>query len=186
MIANERLYTVEDFWDFINLPQNADRKFELVNGVMVEAMSPNLEHGEIALQIGAFMHTFVKPRGLGTVVVEVDHYIPPDRFNTRRPDVAFISSERLRNLVRNAAVPLMPDLAIEIKSPGNTHEELKQKAAYYLQNGSRIVWLVFPETQTVADYTTSDPGGKIFNLDSELDGGDGLPGFKLPVKYIFS
>ena len=39
----------------------------------------------------------------------------------------------------------MPDLAVEIQSPGNTLAELRRKAALYLTKGTELVWLVLPE-----------------------------------------
>jgi Uma2 family endonuclease len=181
----EQLYTVEKFWEFIEQPENADRKFELVNGVIVEEMSPGFEHGKFALRIGSPMMIFADAHDLGSVAVEVDHYVPPDKFNTRRPDVEFISKERLALFDPTQYVPVMPDLAVEVKSPSNTPEELRQKAAYYLQNGARMVWLVFPEEQLVVSYTVDNPGGQQFGIADTLDGGDVLPGFQLPVKAIF-
>jgi len=181
----ERLYTVEEFWDFLELPENQDRKFELINGVIVEAMSPGFQHGVVVLDIGSFMRVFVRQNDLGEVAVEVDHYLPPDKFNTRRPDVEFISKARLGTFDPTQYVPLMPDLAVEVKSPSNTPEELRQKAAYYLQNGVRLVWLVFPDTQTVFVHTPDNPAGKKFGMEDTLDGGDVLPGFTLALKDIF-
>jgi Uma2 family endonuclease len=183
--VEERLYTVDEFWAFIEQPENADRKFELINGVIVEDMSPGLEHGQCTLRIGSPMMIFVDQHDLGTVAVEVDHYMPPDKFNTRRPDVEFISKARLGTFDPTGYVPLMPDLAVEVKSPGNTPGELRQKAAYYLQNGVRLVWLVFPETQTVYVYTPANPAGKKYGIDDTLDGGDVLPGFTLALRDIF-
>jgi Uma2 family endonuclease len=181
----EQLYTVDKFWAFIEQPENADRKFELVNGVIVEEMSPGFEHGVFVMDIGSFIRVFVRQNDLGEVAVEVDHYLPPDKFNTRRPDVEFISKERLALFDPSQYVPLMPDLAIEVKSPSNTPEELRQKAAYYLQNGALMVWLVFPAEQIVMVYTVDNPAGKKFGKDDTLDGGGALPGFKLPLKDIF-
>jgi Uma2 family endonuclease len=181
----EQLYTVDQFWAFIEQPENADRKFELINGVIVEEMSPGFEHGKFSLRIGSPMMIFVEANDLGSVAVEVDHYLPPDKFNTRRPDVEFISKERLALFDPSGYVPLMPDLAIEVKSPSNTPEELRQKAAYYLQNGAIMVWLVFPTEQIVMVYTVDNPAGKKFDKDDTLDGGSVLPGFKLPLKDIF-
>src|SRR5690606_35892800 len=123
-----------------------------INGVVVE-ISPNLEHGMTTAALVAYLQPFVREHDLGAVAVEVDHYIPGDRYNTRRPDVSFYSKERLERLAKDAFVPLMPDLAVEIKSSTNNNEELRQKAAYYLQNGARMVWLVFSDTRTVGVYT---------------------------------
>jgi Uma2 family endonuclease len=166
-------------------PENADRKFELINGVIVEEMSPNFEHGKTIARIVAPLTIFVDANDLGEVAVEVDHYTPPDKFNTRRPDIEFISNERLAQFDPTGFVPLMPDLAIEVKSPTNTPEELRQKAAYYLQNGSRMVWLFYPEAQAATVHTQANPAGQTFGINDTLDGGDVLPGFKLPLKAVF-
>jgi Uma2 family endonuclease len=185
MLTRERLYTVDEFWDLLQTPEFERRKLELINGVIVE-MSPNLEHGMLAALLAAFMVPFVRANDLGMVAVEVDHYLPEDRYNTRRPDVSFYSKARLKGLEKNQFVPLMPDLAIEIKSPSNSKEDLLQKTAYYLQNGCRMVWLVYPEDQTIAVYTAADSEPRIFGINDVLDGGDLLPGFKLAVKDIFN
>lgn len=183
--TNLRLYNVEEFWNFIERPENADSKYELINGVIVKHMPPSFEHGETALYIGSPMMIFTRQHDLGKVAVEVDHYLLPDRFNTRRPDVEFISKARLAEFDPTQYVPLMPDLAVEIKSPTNSIEELAQKAAYYLQNGSRMVWLVYPDTREVAVYTLDSPTPIIYGIEDTLTGGDVLPGFTLPVKDIF-
>ena len=109
--TNLRLYTVEEFWNFIERPENANGKYELINGVIVKHMPPSFEHGETALYIGSPMMIFTKQHDLGKVAVEVDHYLLPDRFNTRRPDVEFISKARLNEFDPTQYVPLMPDLA---------------------------------------------------------------------------
>jgi Uma2 family endonuclease len=181
----ERLYTVEEFWEFLEQPDNKDHKFELIYGVIVAHKPSGFAHGIVRLNIGSPMMIFADQHYLGEVAVEVDHYLPPDKFNTRRPDVEFISKARLAAFDTSGYVPLMPDLAVEVKSPSNTPDELRQKAAYYLQNGARMVWLVFPDIQTVFVYTMDNPAGKKFGIDDTLDGGDVLPGFTLSVATIF-
>jgi Uma2 family endonuclease len=181
----ERLYTVKEFWEFLEQPENQDHKYELIYGVIVAHKPSGFAHGTFRLNIGAPMMIFADQHDLGEVAVEVDHYLPPDKFNTRRPDVEFISKARLVAFDPTEYVPLMPDLAVEVKSPSNTPDELRQKAAYYLQNGARMVWLVFPDIQTVFVYTVDNPAGTKFGIEDILDGGDVLPGFTLPVATIF-
>lgn len=185
MVLSEKLYMVEEFWGFLERPENADRKFELINGVIIEDMSPSFSHGRYASHIYLPLALFVNQHDLGEVVFEVDHYIPPDHFNTRRPDVEFMSKARLAQFDPNKYVPLMPDLAVEVKSPTNSFEELRQKAAYYLQNGTAAVWLIYPENQTVVVYTLTNPDGQSFGIDDSLTGEPVLPGFALPLKDIF-
>ena len=87
-------------------------------------------------------------------------------------------------VVRKGAVPQMPDLAVEIKSPTDSTIELREKAIYYLKNGAQLVWLVYPEKQQVEVHTAES----VQTLDSGaiLHGDPLLPDFRLPVKDVFA
>lgn len=82
----------------------------------------------------------------------------------------------------------MPDLAIEIKSPDDTLTELVEKATYYLNHGSQIVWIVLPEKRQVDVYTKIKEG-EIYKETvaqlGEISGGDVLPGLTINVKDMF-
>jgi Uma2 family endonuclease len=78
----------------------------------------------------------------------------------------------------------MPDLAIEIKSPADSLIKMRKKANYYLENGSKVVWLVDTQRQKVEVYTVDDT--EILGSGDTLDGGDLLPGFKLSVSELWS
>ena len=187
--AEDRLITVTEFLAYAEHQDNSDRKLELINGVMVEEMSPGFKHGNLGLKLISPIQIFAREHNLGEVSSEVDHYTKTDDFNSRRPDFEFISKARLSEIVdENKAVPFMPDLAIEIKSPGNTYEELRQKAAYYLQNGCRMVWLLYPVKEQIAAYTLDKDGKpelKLYGKQDILEGGDVLPGFALPLNLVF-
>ena len=77
----------------------------------------------------------------------------------------------------------MPDLAIEVKSPDDTYKQMREKADYYLQNGTKLVWLVYPEKRIVEVYTNEQQD--ILTLEDRLTGGELLPEFELSVKDIF-
>lgn len=66
MVLQERLYTVYEFEQLADTPENADRLLELVNGEVVEKV-PTEEHGVIALKFGSRILFFVEPRKLGRV-----------------------------------------------------------------------------------------------------------------------
>jgi Uma2 family endonuclease len=66
------------------------------------------------------------------------------------PDVSVHLTEE--PAVARGAVSGMPDLAVEIKSPTNTIIELREKVTYYLENGCRMVWIVYPDKHFVEIY----------------------------------
>lgn len=176
-----QLKTIEDFETF--LQEHPDRLYELINGEIVEKV-PTEEHSLIAGNIFAELRSFVKKYDLGRVAFEVRRQIPDDEHNARLPDVEFTSKNRLLPIVREGAVPQMPDLAVEIKSPSDTYIGLREKAIYYLKNGSSLVWLVYPEKQQIEIHT--DNAVHTLNMDDNLDGGDVLPNFELAVSDVFA
>ena len=178
-----KLYTVDEFEQFISLPENVDRLFELINGEIAEKLPTE----EYSLTVGNFylaLRLFVEPRDLGRVAFEVRRRMPNDKRNARLPDAEFTSKERLLPVVKKGAVPQMPDLVIEVKSPSDSLIELREKAIFYLRNGTRLVWLALPDKHQI-EIHTSDNAVKTLGIDDTLDGGDVLPGFTMAVKDVF-
>ncbi len=58
--------------------------------------------------------------------------------------------------VRRGAVPSMPHLAVEIKSPDDTYLSMRDKADYDVQHGCSIVWLVYPGKRIVEVYQSGN------------------------------
>lgn len=180
-VPKERLYSVEEFAQFIAQPENHGRLFELIEGEIVEKM-PTEEHGEVALTIGSALRDFATRNKLGRVAVEARHQMPHEKRNSRLPDVSFIAGKRPR--VTEGSVPQMPDLAIEIKSPDDSLKDLREKAMYYLANGTRMVLLLDPAKRLIIVITPDDE--QILLEHETLNGGDVLPGFSMRVKDIFA
>ncbi len=82
----------------------------------------------------------------------------------------------------NEPLTFMPDLAIKIKSPTDIIK-LRKKANYYLENGSKVVWLVDTQRQKVEVYTVDDT--EILGSSDTLGGGELLPDFILPVNSLW-
>jgi Uma2 family endonuclease len=180
MAFREKLYNLQAFEEFIARPENRDRLFELVHGEIVEKM-PTQKHGVINGRIIGELYLYSKIHG-GYVAPEVRHQMPGDEHNARLPDISFyvILDEPL---IERGAVPRMPDLAIEVKSPDDSLKELREKAHYYLANGARMVWLVITEKRLIEIYTADDE--QVLTEQDILDGGDVLPGFSILTSDIF-
>jgi Uma2 family endonuclease len=181
-MIHQRQYTVDEFEHFLRLPENRERLFELIHGEIVEKM-PTEEHGYIAALLITILNNFVLPRKLGIIAAEARHRVPGDTHNARMPDVSFSAGSRA--LVKEGAVSRMPDLAIEIQSPGDTVKEMREQAAYYLAHGTRLVWLVFPRKRYIEIYCPGEEMEIAFGGDV-LEGRSVLPGFTLSVEEIFA
>ena len=81
-------------------------------------------------------------------------------------------------------VPFAPDIAIEVRSPDNTHRQLERKARYYLEHGAQRVWVFYPRTRTVRVYRPDAPV-ETLHADDLLTAEDVLPGFAVLVSDLF-
>jgi Uma2 family endonuclease len=72
-----------------------------------------------------------------------------------------------------------------VLSASNTPREMRRKLGEYFDAGVRLVWMVDPETQTVAVHTAANDF-KLFERSETIDGGSVLPGFVLPLEDLFS
>lgn len=55
-------------------------------------------------------------------------------------DVAWASTERVRELGTRPCFPRAPELCVEVVSPSNTDAELREKMALYFDAGAQEVW----------------------------------------------
>lgn len=180
MEARQLLYTVEEFEQYADAPENRERLLELVDGEIVEKV-PTQKHGICAGNIYGYFWTFVKKTRSGRVVMEVRYRTPQDKRNSRIPDVSYTSGNA--PIVERGSVQQMPDIAIEVKSPDDSLKDMRAKARYYLANGTKLVWLVEPQKRFVEVYTLDEE--QVFIEGETLDGGEILPGFGMPVSAIF-
>ncbi|MCY4466975.1 MAG: Uma2 family endonuclease [Chloroflexi bacterium] len=181
----ERLIDADAFLEMQLLPEYRDSEYELINGEMVEMPPPGFVHGEFAVELSHYIRAFAKARGLGRTTVEAGFR---SAFNPRlvlRPDVAFTRHDRAPKPGDRGMGAVMPDLAVEIASPSNSAADLREKAELYLRNGTRLVWLVFPDDERVEVHGKIGEGQSL-SLDDTLTGGDVLPGFRLELGRLFA
>jgi len=171
--------------DVIAIDAHEDRVCELIDGVLVEKPM-GIRESFVAVVIASILRQFVVPRNLGMVTGESGTMrILPGL--VRIPDVAYTSVQRLPGgHVPDEPIPaLVPDLAVEVLSKSNTQAEMARKLGEDFSAGVRLVWLVDLNTRSVSVY--SDPARCVaFTIEQQLDGGDVLPGFTLPVRDIFA
>ena len=70
-----------------------------------------------------------------------------------------------------------PPVAVEIRSESNTRSEMRAKARRYLEQGTQMAWLVYPESRTVELYR-ADAAMQTLSGNDVIEGGTTLPGFQ--------
>jgi Uma2 family endonuclease len=173
--------TVEQFEAFLALPENADRRFELIDGEIVEKM-PTIPHARYASRIDRFLGSYLDGKQIGFTVSEARFRPEHDTENDLIPDVTVIA-EGMPEPEEGPGL-YMPMLAVEVKSPRDSLRKMREKAYYYLANGARMVWLVVPDKRVVEVITADEE--TLYLEDDVITAEELFPGFSLPVRMIFS
>ncbi|MBI5829908.1 MAG: Uma2 family endonuclease [Chloroflexi bacterium] len=114
---------------------------------------------------------------------ETGFTIHDDPDTVRAPDIAFVAGAR-RPANPQGFARLAPDLAVEVASPHDQADEIQAKVEEFLIAGTKMVWVVYSKTRSVAVYR-SLRDVKILRGDDTLSGEDVLPGFERKVNEIF-
>ena len=188
METKQRLWDIDEVWELYCDRANDHLRFELLDGELIEMTPPGGEQGELSLNLGSYIRAFVRGHNLGRATVETAYHPADDRQTLLGPDIAFISHDRAPYPFPKRFVPVMPNLAVEILSPSDTIRKAREKAKLYLTNGTRLVWLVLPDKQSVEVCRLTESGlpeREVFGPNDTLSGEGILPGFTLDVRRIF-
>jgi len=155
--------------------------YEYVKGELVPLSIPTMIHGEVSSNIHFLLSAHVRQHQLGKM------YIAETTFQIgesgRKPDVAFVSQERLPEN-RHQASPIPPDLAIEVVSPSDKVYDVQEKALEYLDAGAKMVWVIEPIAKTVTVYR-SRSDIKTLTSNDTLTGEEVVEEFQCAVAEIF-
>lgn len=175
----KKLYTADDLW----LLSLQGLRYELIEGELVEISPGNETHGELAAEILRLIGNYVREHKLGRVYAAETGFKLSET-TIIAPDAAYVSQERVKPRTEKFA-SVIPDLAVEVYSPGDTQRELHEKIALYFNAGTRQVWVIFPKSRAVYVYH-SETAVTILKDESIIEGGAVLPGFQIKVNDLFS
>ena len=172
--------------DLLDMPDVPGKRFELVDGALVEMPGAGALHGLICGLIYQALVAFVQPRSLGYVFGDgVGYTMKRNPDHIRIPDASFVSLEHVKGSgVPEGFWPFAPDLAIEVVSPHDRAEDVRQKVFDYLDAGTQLVWVFWPSSRSATVYTP-DRVGRDMREDDILDGSAVLPGFRMRVGELF-
>jgi Uma2 family endonuclease len=162
-----------------------DRLCELVDGVLVEKAMGYYE-SRLAIVLAWLLETFVQANHLGIILgADATTRLRPGL--VRLPDVSFVSRRRLPNqrVPREPVPDLVPDLAVEVISAGNTPQEMERKLQEYFAAGVHMVWYVYPDSKTVRVYKAPNQY-TVLHEHQRLEGDEILPGFAIVIHDWFA
>lgn len=115
---------------------------EVFNNTLYMSPAPSFEHQEIITELIRQISTHVKKTKSGKCVTSpVDVFL--DSKNAYQPDIIFISKENL-GIIQKGKVRGVPDLIIEILSPGSRKFDLTVKRKVYEKNEVKEFFIIDP------------------------------------------
>jgi Uma2 family endonuclease len=163
-----------------------DRK-QLVDGAIV-VNDPRPIHGVLLFRIASAFQRWIDARDArGLVVPPTD--VVMDEHNVFGPDLSWIA-QRHRPSDMRERLARVPDLCVEIRSPGTWRYDIGAKKSAYERGGLPELWLVDDVAETVLAFRRSRPEAAGFDVALELGRGDRLtspqlPGFELALDELF-
>jgi Uma2 family endonuclease len=169
--------------DLSGLPEDA--RYEVIRGRVVVKVSMGSYPVAVASILQSYLGPFADQTGIGRSVVEMLFRI--DARTQYCPDVAYISHETwpvdLR-APRKQPWNIVPDVPIEVISENDKAEDVLEKTRHYFEAGARAVWLIYPSLEVIHVYESFTRIG-VLTKEETLDGGDVIPGFRLPLATLF-
>ena len=162
-----------------------DVRYELIDGQLLER-NVSCESSWIGGKVYRKIDTFLDDHPIGYAFAADNGYqLDPEQPNrTRKPDASFISFERLggqefpRPWIRQP-----PELAVEVVSPRDVAEAVRDKAREYFSYGVDVVWIVWPGDREIEVRTAESV--RIFRIDETVHGSGPLDGLGFRVGDVF-
>src|SRR5207249_4160142 len=117
-----------------------------IDGQRVELPPMSILASRVASRLfGSLVHHLFG-KSLGEALTETLIRLPLPVGRNRRPDLAFVSAERVAQAPpqpgSDNAWDIVPELMVEVVSPHDLAEEIMERLGEYWAAGARLVWVV--------------------------------------------
>lgn len=181
-----KLMTAEEFYDFVNHPDNRDRIFNLVRGEAVEMTKPGKFHGFVCGNIAFVLGLFARQRKRGYVCTNDTGLVVERNPDTvRGPDILFFDDAKSSAQIDRKFGETPPLLAVEVLSPHDSHGKLMRRVDQQLRFGTPLIWVVDPEAENVTIHRP-DQAPCLVESGDEITGEDVIPDLRCLVSDFFA
>ncbi len=172
---------------FFQLCQNnRDLRFERTASGELLIMPPTgSDTGRRCIKIAAQLENWSSQNNLGVAFGSSTGFKLPNDAD-RSPDASWVKREQWEALTpeqQEKVAPLCPDFVVELRSPSDSLEKVRQKMKEYMENGACLGWLINPKNQQVEIYRPNQDV-EILENPATLSGENVLPRFVLSLQQI--
>lgn len=179
-------YSYADYlkWDI-------EERLELIKGKIFPMTGPLTRHQRVSMKVSANLYNFLENKPCEVFTAPFDVRLTRNAVDDKlihtvvQPDLCVICDPAKIDAKGCVGVP---DIVVEILSPGNNQKELKNKYEAYEEAGVREYWIFQPEGKLFFKYILNETGK--FESSRVLTSGDEvtssiLPGFRLILDEVF-
>lgn len=160
-------------------------RYELIRGELIEMSPTGGLHGSATDRFAAYVRIHVDEFDQGECFAAETGFLlrrHPD--TTYAPDWAFVAKGRVPEPLPASYVPVVPDMVLETRSPGDTKREVALKIEIWLNAGVRMALALDPAARTLTVYQP-EAKPEVLGVEDTFSGEEVLPGFILPVRKLF-
>jgi Uma2 family endonuclease len=169
-----------------------DGRAELIGGRIVHLMPTGFQPNRVAGKIFRRLAEHAERTGVGEAFTDGIGFTVPELPSGREsfsPDAAYYVGAPPTNKMRFIEGP--PMLAVEVRSENDygpaKEAEMAEKRADYFQAGTKVVWDVDPDAETVTSYRHDRPNQlTVFHRGQTADAEPAAPGWRIAVDDIFA
>ena len=186
MLTAEKSLTYEEYRQ-MEFDDNDFFIYELIKGIIVRKSSPTIQHQRIVRKITIAIEKFLDEHPIGEVFfAPLDVVL--DNNNATQPDVLFIGKEKAAILNETEQVVIgVPDILIEVLSPGSIKRDKIDKRGIYEKTGVPEFWIIDPFSKTIEVLKLVKKQYDLFDFE-EAEGtikSSILKGFELDLEKVF-
>lgn len=125
---------------------------ELINESIYMSPAPTAKHQRIVGKLYRLLADHVEKIRKGEVFISPFDVYLDETSNAVQPDIIFVAAENSR-IVKEDSIHGVPDLLIEVLSPGNSRHDRTLKKDLYQKFGVKEYWIIEPETKECIGFT---------------------------------
>ncbi len=173
--------------DYLRLPDDGQR-YEIIEGVLYVAAAPTFAHQFSVSELFGELRSFVRAHKLGLALVAPFDVRLPGVADPVEPDVMFFRSGN-EPQADDKCFQGVPDLVVEVLSPGTSHVDRGVKLRAYEKAGVEEYWLADPKSRSITVYRF-DAEGREYEEWGRFGPGESvtsalLEGFEAEVTALF-
>ncbi|MCW7470956.1 Uma2 family endonuclease [Leptospira kanakyensis] len=172
----------------VAIPKSEFDLTQVLNGVSFVTPSPLGFHQQVLGKLFFQFQLHLQKENLGEIFTSPLDVVLESDVNVVQPDLIYIKKENMSIFHANGHIKSIPDLLVEIISPGSITRDTVEKFAIYEKYKVPEYWIVFPEQKVIEVFTLKAGKYSLFCSTENTDGeilSAVFPGWDLRIEQLY-